>query len=43
MLEGGVYMAPSYCEAAFLSTAHTDGDVEKIIAAARAALPLARG
>jgi glutamate-1-semialdehyde 2,1-aminomutase len=43
MLERGVYMAPSYCEAAFLSTAHTDQDVERIIAAAREALPLARG
>lgn len=43
MLERGVYMAPSYCEAAFVSTAHTDEDVEKIIAAAREALPLARG
>ncbi len=43
MLERGVYLAPSYCEAAFLSTAHTDQDVETIIAAAREALPLARG
>lgn len=43
MLERGVYMAPSYCEAAFLSTAHTDEDVQTIIAAAREAFPLARG
>jgi glutamate-1-semialdehyde 2,1-aminomutase len=42
MLDGGVYMAPSYCEAAFLSTAHTDDDVQAIIAAARQALPVAR-
>jgi glutamate-1-semialdehyde 2,1-aminomutase len=43
MLERGVYFAPSYCEAAFVSTAHSDQDIETIIAAAREALPLARG
>ena len=43
MLERGVYLAPSYCEAAFLSTAHSDADIETIIAVAREALPLAKG
>ena len=37
MLERGVYLAPSYCEAAFLSTAHSDADVATIIEAARGA------
>ena len=37
MLERGVYLAPSYCEAAFLSTAHSDQDVCDIIAASREA------
>ena len=35
MLERGVYLAPSYCEAAFVSTAHSDQDVSDIIAASR--------
>jgi len=43
MLERGVYMAPSYCEAAFLSTAHSDADVQAIIAAARGALTVVKG
>jgi glutamate-1-semialdehyde 2,1-aminomutase len=43
MLDRSVYLAPSYCEAAFLSTAHSDADVQTIIAAAREALPLAKG
>lgn len=34
MLDGGVAFAPSYCEAAFVSTAHTDEDIEATIAAA---------
>jgi glutamate-1-semialdehyde 2,1-aminomutase len=38
MLEGGVYLAPSQFEAAFVSAAHTDEDIENTIAAARAAL-----
>lgn len=38
MLERGVYLAPSYCEAAFVSTAHTDEDLETIVAAARESL-----
>jgi glutamate-1-semialdehyde 2,1-aminomutase len=37
MLEQGVYLAPSQFEAAFLSTAHTPGDIERTIKAARAA------
>jgi glutamate-1-semialdehyde 2,1-aminomutase len=35
MLEGGVYLAPSQFEAAFVSAAHSDEDIEKTIAAAR--------
>lgn len=35
MLENGVYLAPSQFEAGFLSTAHTDAEVEETIAAAR--------
>jgi glutamate-1-semialdehyde 2,1-aminomutase len=38
MLESGVYLAPSQFEAAFVSAAHSDEDMEKTIAAARAAL-----
>ena len=38
MLEKGCYFAPSQFEAAFLSTAHTQADIEKTILAARAAL-----
>ena len=36
MLEQGVYFAPSQFEAAFLSTAHSDADIKKTIAAAQA-------
>ena len=35
MLERGVYLAPSQFEAMFLSTAHTAGDLEKTLEAAR--------
>jgi glutamate-1-semialdehyde 2,1-aminomutase len=38
MLREGVYLAPSAFEALFLSTAHTDEDVERTIAAARKVL-----
>ncbi|MDE2942350.1 MAG: glutamate-1-semialdehyde 2,1-aminomutase [Chloroflexota bacterium] len=38
MLEDGVYLAPSAFEAAFVSTAHTVGDVEYTIGAAARAL-----
>ena len=34
MLDEGVYLAPSAFEASFLSTAHTDEDIEATIAAA---------
>jgi glutamate-1-semialdehyde 2,1-aminomutase len=35
MLERGVYLAPSQFEAAFLSAAHSDGDIDETIAAVR--------
>ncbi len=38
MLAQGVYLAPSQFEAGFLSTAHTEADLKKTIAAAREAL-----
>jgi glutamate-1-semialdehyde 2,1-aminomutase len=38
MLDRGVAFAPSYCEAAFVSTAHADADLEATLAAARGAL-----
>jgi glutamate-1-semialdehyde 2,1-aminomutase len=37
MLEEGIYLAPSQFEAAFLSTAHTTGDIAKTVKAARTA------
>jgi glutamate-1-semialdehyde 2,1-aminomutase len=37
MLESGVYLPPSQFEAAFLSAAHTEEDVQKTIAAAKQA------
>jgi glutamate-1-semialdehyde 2,1-aminomutase len=37
MLEQGVYLAPSQFEAAFLSTAHSNRDIEYTIKAASAA------
>lgn len=37
MLERGIAFAPSYCEAAFVSAAHTDRDIEMTIRAAREA------
>ena len=33
MLERGVYLAPSQFEAAFVSAAHTDADIDATIAA----------
>ncbi|MBS1851737.1 MAG: glutamate-1-semialdehyde 2,1-aminomutase [Acidobacteria bacterium] len=42
MLESGVYLAPSQFEAAFLSAAHTDADVEHTIAAAEQAFAAVR-
>jgi glutamate-1-semialdehyde 2,1-aminomutase len=38
LTERGVYWPPSQFEAAFVSLAHTDNDIEKTVAAARAAL-----
>ncbi len=38
MLAHGVYLAPSQFEAAFVSLAHTDGDIARTLAAAEAAL-----
>ncbi|AMX01555.1 glutamate-1-semialdehyde 2,1-aminomutase [Microbulbifer thermotolerans] len=38
MLEQGVYLAPASYEAAFMSTAHSDADIEETIAAARKVL-----
>jgi glutamate-1-semialdehyde 2,1-aminomutase len=38
MLESGVNLAPSQFEAAFLSTAHSDSDIDTTIAAAKEAL-----
>lgn len=35
MLERGVYLAPSQFEAAFMSAAHTDADIDKTLDAAR--------
>ena len=37
-LQGGVYLAPSQFEAAFVSAAHTEEDIEKTIEASRKAL-----
>ncbi len=41
MLENGVYLPPSQFEAAFLSVAHTEADVDATIEAARKAFPAA--
>ena len=35
MLDAGVYLAPSAFEAGFVSLAHTDGDIDETLAAAR--------
>jgi glutamate-1-semialdehyde 2,1-aminomutase len=40
MLEQGIWLPPSQFEAAFLSTAHSDIDIEATVAAARAAFAL---
>jgi glutamate-1-semialdehyde 2,1-aminomutase len=40
MLENGVYLPPSQYEAAFLSAAHTEEDIQQTIAAARQAFAL---
>jgi glutamate-1-semialdehyde 2,1-aminomutase len=41
MLDGGVYLPPSQFEAAFLSAAHTEEDIQKTIAAAKQAFTMA--
>ena len=40
MMDAGVWLPPSQFEAAFLSVAHTEGDIQDTIAAAREALAL---
>jgi glutamate-1-semialdehyde 2,1-aminomutase len=40
MLENGIYLAPSQFEAGFLSTAHSDEDIEKTLEAAQKAFRL---
>jgi len=40
MLDSGVYLPPSQYEAAFLSAAHTEEDVQKTIAAAKQAFAM---
>ena len=37
-LEAGIYIAPSQFEAAFISNAHTDEDIEKTIEASFSAM-----
>ena len=37
MLEAGVYLAPASYEAGFMSSAHTDADIDATIDAARGA------
>ena len=41
MLRQGIYLAPSQFEAGFLSAAHTDEDVDEIIAAGGQAMTVA--
>jgi len=40
MLDGGVYLPPSQFEAAFISAAHSDADIDRTIDVARSALAL---
>jgi glutamate-1-semialdehyde 2,1-aminomutase len=42
MLAAGVYLAPSQFEAGFVSTAHTERDIEQTLAAARTAMATLR-
>ena len=42
MLERGVYLPPSQFEAAFMSLAHTERDVDQTVAAAADALKALR-
>ena len=41
MLDNGVYLPPSQFEAAFLSAAHTDQDIQRTITAAKQAFAMA--
>jgi glutamate-1-semialdehyde 2,1-aminomutase len=43
MLEGGVYLAPSQFEAAFIGVAHTDELLDRTVEAARSAFRASRG
>ena len=43
MLEEGIYIAPSQFEAGFISTVHTDDDIDQTLEASRRALEKARG
>ena len=38
MLDRGIYLAPSQFEAAFVSTAHSQEDIDRTVAAARKVL-----
>jgi glutamate-1-semialdehyde 2,1-aminomutase len=42
MLDAGIYLPPSQFEAAFMSAAHTEEDIEKTLAAARGAFATAK-
>jgi glutamate-1-semialdehyde 2,1-aminomutase len=39
LLDDGVYLAPSAWEVGFLSAAHTDSDVDTLVAALQRAIP----
>jgi glutamate-1-semialdehyde 2,1-aminomutase len=41
MLDSGVYLPPSQFEAAFMSAAHTEADIQQTIAAAKQAFTMA--
>jgi glutamate-1-semialdehyde 2,1-aminomutase len=43
MLDAGIYLPPSQFEAAFLSAAHSEDDIQKTIAAAKKAFSAAKG
>jgi len=43
MLDAGIYLPPSQFEAAFLSAAHSEEDIEKTIRAAKSAFTAAKG
>ena len=43
MLDAGIYLPPSQFEAAFLSVAHSEDDIQKTIAAAKKAFSAAKG